>query len=200
MELYPRHKGYKYVYRYVCSSSAPGRACGGIVKTIRSAPGAPAVGDADLVAVKTDKIEVDQARCAGPVHVGHQMWKRLGVDDVLAGAGLSARGRVGPGGMSRNRGGCPLCDLTSTYFEGQCPHNPQARRGYSRNRRSDGKQVVVGLVLDREGFPKAHEVFEGNRTDRTTMGDMLGALEARTGRHGNATVGVDRGMAFDDNH
>ena len=92
-----------------------------------------------------------------------------------------------------------LYDLTSTYFEGQCPHNPQARRGYSRDSRPDCKQVVVGLVLDREGFPKAHEIFDGNRTDRTTLSHMLQTLEARTGRTGGATVVVDRGMAFDYN-
>ncbi len=97
-----------------------------------------------------------------------------------------------------------LYDLTSTYFEGPCPHNPQAQRGDSRDSRPDCTQVVVGLVLDREGFPKAHEVFDGHRTDRTTLADMLEILEARTGRTGGATVVVDRacrqagrGMAFD---
>ena len=92
-----------------------------------------------------------------------------------------------------------LYDLTSTYFEGQCLHNPQATRGYSRDHRPDCKQVVVGLVLDRDGFPKAHEVFDGNRVDRTTLADMLTTLEQRTGRRGGATVVVDRGMAFADN-
>ncbi len=92
-----------------------------------------------------------------------------------------------------------LYDLTSTYFEGQCLQNPQAQRGYSRDRRPDCKQVVVGLVLDRDGFPKAHEVFEGNRPDRTTVTDMLDALEQRVGRSPGATVVVDRGMAFADN-
>lgn len=91
-----------------------------------------------------------------------------------------------------------LYDLTSTYFEGRCPRNPQAQRGYSRDHRPDCKQVVVGLVLDREGFPKAHEVFDGNRQDRTTVEAMLTALEQRTGRRGGATVVVDRGMAFAD--
>jgi len=89
-----------------------------------------------------------------------------------------------------------LYDLTSTYFEGRCPHNPQAKRGYSRDHRPDCKQVVIGLVLDRDGFPKAHEVFDGNRHDQTTVEDMLTRLEERTGRQGGATVVVDRGMAF----
>lgn len=92
-----------------------------------------------------------------------------------------------------------LYDLTSTYFEGQALQNPQAQRGYSRDSRPDCKQVVVGLVLDRDGFPKAHEVFEGNRPDRTTVTAMLEALEQRVGRTRGATVVVDRGMAFADN-
>src|SRR6266852_7142714 len=92
-----------------------------------------------------------------------------------------------------------LYDLTSTYFEGQAASNPQAKRGYSRDKRPDCKQVLVGLVLDREGFPKAHEVFEGNRQDRSTVEEMLESLEKRTGQIPGATVVVDRGMAYDEN-
>jgi len=92
-----------------------------------------------------------------------------------------------------------LYDLTSTYFEGQCLANPKAKRGYSRDKRPDCKQVVIGLVLDRDGFPKAHEVFDGNRQDRTTLDEMLAVLEQRTGRREGVTVIVDRGMAYDEN-
>jgi len=92
-----------------------------------------------------------------------------------------------------------LYDLTSTYFEGQAKGNPQAKRGYSRDKRGDCKQVVVGLVLDRHGFPKAHEVFDGNRSDRSSVDAMLAALEKRTGKKPGATVIVDRGMAYDEN-
>jgi transposase len=91
-----------------------------------------------------------------------------------------------------------LYDLTSTYFEGEAANNPQAKRGYSRDKRPDCKQVLVGLVLDRDGFPKAHEVFEGNRQDRTTVGEMLDSLEKRTGRKPGSTVVVDRGMAYEE--
>jgi len=92
-----------------------------------------------------------------------------------------------------------LYDLTSTYFEGQARANPQAKRGYSRDKRPDCKQVVVGLVLDREGFPKAHEVFDGNMQDRRSLDTMLDALEKRTGKPTGATVIVDRGMAYEAN-
>jgi transposase len=91
-----------------------------------------------------------------------------------------------------------LYDLTSTYFEGEVSSNPQAKRGYSRDKRPDCKQVLVGLVLDREGFPKAHEVFDGNRQDRTTVGEMLESLEKRTGPKPGSTVVVDRGMAYEE--
>jgi len=37
-----------------------------------------------------------------------------------------------------------LYDITSTYFEGQAKANPQAKRGYSRDRRGDCKQVCIG--------------------------------------------------------
>jgi transposase len=92
-----------------------------------------------------------------------------------------------------------LYDLTSTYFEGQAEANPQAKRGYSRDKRPDCKQVLVGLVLDRDGFPKAHEIFDGNRHDHSTMEEMLRILEKRTGKKPGLTVIVDRGMAYDEN-
>ncbi len=57
----------------------------------------------------------------------------------------------------------------------------------------------MGLVLDRAGFPQAHEVVDGHRQDRATVADMLTALEQRTGRRGGATVVIDRGMACADN-
>ncbi len=92
-----------------------------------------------------------------------------------------------------------LYDLTSTYFEGECTRNEQAKLGYSRDKRPDCKQVVVGLVLGREGFPIGHEVFDGNTNDSTTVSDMLDLLEARTGKRSGATVVVDGGMSSQEN-
>jgi len=210
--------------------------------------------------IDPERVTFEDEREAGPVHVGHQMWRLLQLDTILAAAGLSRRAQRLTEVMTLNRLVHPasehampdwirrtaladilgtdfapladdalyrnldrlhpqrvaieqalaarertlfnlddtiyLYDLTSTYFEGQCPHNPQAKRGYSRDHRPDCKQVVIGLVLDRDGFPKAHEVFDGNRHDQTTVDDILTRLEERTGRRGGATVVVDRGMAF----
>ncbi len=92
-----------------------------------------------------------------------------------------------------------LYDLTSTYFEGRARANPKARRGYSRDMRPDCKQVVVGLAVNRDGFPLAHEVLAGNRHDSTTVDEMLDALDQRVGLRPEQTVVVDRGMSGDPN-
>jgi len=89
-----------------------------------------------------------------------------------------------------------LYDLSSTYFEGLCASNPKAKRGYSRDHRGDCKQVVVGMVLDEAGFPKASEIYEGNTTDKTTLASMVEGLERRVGKPEQApTVVMDRGIA-----
>ena len=62
-----------------------------------------------------------------------------------------------------------LYDVTSTYFEGEMAGNPQAQRGYSRDKRPDCKQVCIGLVVSRCGMPLGYEVFEGNRHDSKTL-------------------------------
>ena len=92
-----------------------------------------------------------------------------------------------------------LYDLTSTYFEGACAHNPKAKLGHSRDHRSDCKQLVVGLVLNRDGFALTHEIFAGNTRDHLTLGTMIDRLRQRVELKEGATVVVDRGMAFDDN-
>ena len=55
--------------------------------------------------------------------------------------------------------GLLLYDLTSTYFEGLAEENELARRGYSRDHRGDCKQIVVALVVTRDGFPLAHRTL-----------------------------------------
>ena len=86
-----------------------------------------------------------------------------------------------------------LYDVTSTYFEGEAKGNAMAKRGHSRDKRPDCKQVCIGLVVSREGFPVGYEVFEGNRTDVTTVEEIVEAMEARYGKARRIWV-MDRGM------
>jgi len=89
-------------------------------------------------------------------------------------------------------------DITSAYFEGSGEGNPQAKRGYSRDGRPDCVQVCIGLVVSREGFPLAFEVFDGNRTDVTTVEEMVTWMEEKYGQAKRVWV-MDRGMVSEEN-
>ena len=86
-----------------------------------------------------------------------------------------------------------LYDVTSTYFEGQAARNPLAQRGHSRDHRPDCRQVCVALVVTREGMPLGYELFAGNRTDVTTVQEIVGTMETRYGMAQRIWV-MDRGM------
>ena len=91
-----------------------------------------------------------------------------------------------------------LYDLTSTYVEGEGEENRMLRRGYSRDHRSDCKQLVLALVVNPEGFPCSYEVFDGNRADVTTLQTMLRSLERKYGRARRVWV-FDRGIVSEAN-
>lgn len=91
-----------------------------------------------------------------------------------------------------------LYDVTSTYFEGAAEANPLAQRGYSRDKRGDCKQVCIAPVVTREGFPLGYEVFAGNRTDVTTVEEIVEEMEGRYGQAECIWV-MDRGMASEEN-
>ena len=91
-----------------------------------------------------------------------------------------------------------LYDVTSTYFEGEEAKNPQAQRGYSRDSRSDCKQVCIGMVVTKEGIPLGYEVFEGNRHDSKTVEIIIEKMEALYGKSDRVWI-MDRGMASEDN-
>ena len=233
------------------------------VKAKRARPEADAAATGNAIAVIPEQAAIEHPREAGTVHVANQMWRRLGMGDILASAGLPEKARLLTQVMVANRLVWPssehampgwtgrtavadilgadlsgindgalyrqmdrlhplreeierelgarernlfdpddtiyLYDLTSTYFEGRCEDNPEAKRGHSRDHREDCKQVVVGLVVNRGGFPKAHEIFDGNTVDCETVEDMLAVLFARTGRKEGATVVLDRGMSGVEN-
>lgn len=217
----------------------------------------------EVVAVRVDEASTEMHREVGPVHVGYEFWKRLGLEDILQERRLSKRtrllsccivlnrlidpkpeyaipawlGTVAAGdilatdfeGLSEDAlyramdriAPCAkqiesalverevdlfnldrtvlFYDLTSTYFEGLAKRNQKAKRGYSRDKRADCKQVVLALVVNRDGFPLLHEVFEGNTQDRKTLGKMLELIDERVGLQQGQTVVVDRGMAYPEN-
>ena len=91
-----------------------------------------------------------------------------------------------------------LYDLTSTYFEGRLDHNAKAQRGYARDHRPDCKQLCLGLVVNRDGFPLGWETLPGNRRDAPTLLPMIEALERRFGTS-RRLLCFDRGLATEAN-
>ena len=90
-----------------------------------------------------------------------------------------------------------LYDLTSTYFEGEAEETPKAKRGYSRDHRSDCLQVVLALVITPEGLPLAYEVMDGNTSDRTTLRGFLEKVEKIHGKAWRVWL-MDRGIPTEE--
>jgi hypothetical protein len=91
-----------------------------------------------------------------------------------------------------------LYDLTSSYFEGLAEGNTLAKRGYSRDHRGDCKQIILALVVTREGFPLAHFTLAGNMQDVQTVEKIVTEVERRFGRSRRVWV-MDRGMVSEAN-
>ena len=88
-----------------------------------------------------------------------------------------------------------LYDLTNTYFEGEASGNAKAKKGHSKEKRSDCPLVTLGLVLDGSGFARRSRMFEGNVSEAGTLEGMLKGLDAPKG----AMVIMDRGIATEAN-
>lgn len=86
-----------------------------------------------------------------------------------------------------------LYDLTSTYFEGLCEQIPKAKHGYSRDGRSDCRQVVIALVITPDGLPLTYEVLAGNTADKTTLRELLARIERLHGKARRTWI-MDRGI------
>ena len=88
-----------------------------------------------------------------------------------------------------------LYDLTNTYFEGAVRGNGKAKRGHSKEKRTDCPLVTLGLVLDGSGFVRRSRVFAGNAVEARTLAGMLEGLGAPK----EALVILDRGIATEEN-
>ena len=208
--------------------------------------------------VDVSSFDAAEPRSIGPEYVCHEMWKRLGIDDLLLSKGVSRRqlplletlviGRlVAPGSERRTRqwaesrsavyelAGTPLrrsrnslyrasdtlfnckevlethlaqceaemfslpecmCffDLTNTYLEGRA-----AKRGHSKEKRSDCKLLTLALIIDEQGFAKYSHLYPGNQHEPETLSQMIESLvAARPNLAKHRTVIIDAGIATEE--
>jgi len=100
-----------------------------------------------------------------------------------------------------------LYDLTNTYFEGKASGSERAKRGHSKEKRTDCPLLTLALVLDEDGFLKGSKVFPGNVSEPGTLKEILEGLRLSAGLMNNQlslledkpTVVIDAGIATKEN-
>ena len=90
-------------------------------------------------------------------------------------------------------GGLALClyDVTTLYFEAE-REDDLRRVGYSKERRVD-PQIIVGLLVDRAGFPLQVGCWEGNKAETSTIIPIVEAFQAAHGIE-DLIIVADAGM------
>jgi hypothetical protein len=78
-----------------------------------------------------------------------------------------------------------LYDVTSLYFEVQ-EEDDYRKAGLSKERRLE-PQIIIGLLVDRNGFPLGLHSFEGNKAETKTI---LPVIEAFQAQHGQTKVTI----------
>lgn len=80
-------------------------------------------------------------------------------------------------------GGCVdvvFYDITTLYFEA-ADEDDLRRTGYSKDGKFDCPQVLLGLLVTREGLPISYEIFEGDLSEKKTFLPMLKRAQAKFG-------------------
>jgi transposase len=94
-----------------------------------------------------------------------------------------------------------LYDLTNTFLTGTARESTMAKRGRSKEKRTDCPLLTLALVLDEDGFPKVSKVFDGNVGEPSTLAMILDALPAsgQMSIKATPTVVIDAGVATAEN-
>lgn len=98
-----------------------------------------------------------------------------------------------------------LYDLTNTYFSGNAAGYKKAKRGRSKQKRSDRPLVTLGIVLDEQGFIKCSRIFDPNVGEPLTLVDMINDIHSQVSSETppllvtKPTIVMDAGIASEDN-
>lgn len=79
-----------------------------------------------------------------------------------------------------------LYDVTTLYFESFAPDDLR-KNGFSKDGKSHQPQIMVGLLVNTDGFPLGYEVFKGNTFEGHTMIPVVKAFQKT---HGVTTLTV----------
>lgn len=88
-------------------------------------------------------------------------------------------------------------DLTTLYFESF--ETDEIRRiGFSKDNKSSNPQVMIGLLVNKDGFPISYQVFPGNKFEGHTLMPSIISLKKKY-KIKNMTLVADSAMLSDDN-
>jgi transposase len=91
-------------------------------------------------------------------------------------------------------------DLTNTFLEGKADANPMAKRGKSKEKRSDCKLLTLALIVDENGFSKYSHLYDGNQGEAATLPEMVEQMaKVNPQATEDRTVVMDAGIASEDN-
>lgn len=121
-------------------------------------------------------------------------YERLRVDDLYKGMDWLMERKEKIEEKLYKKRGSPilfLYDITSSYFEGEKAEISEF--GYNRDKKRGKRQIVIGLVMDKEGYPISIEVFRGNMADQKTIKGRIEKMKKNYGIERGVLIG-DRGM------
>lgn len=88
-------------------------------------------------------------------------------------------------------------DVTTLYFE-TFEEDELRKNGFSKDNKSQQPQILIALIVSKEGFPVAYEVFSGNTFEGHTIIPVMKAFIERNGVK-DFTVVADAAMISTEN-
>ena len=93
-----------------------------------------------------------------------------------------------------------IFDISNTYFETRKSQSKTSKYGgKSKEKRNDCPLVVFTGVINSQGFIRHSRIYEGNKTDISTLSDMIKDLEDYSSLKTERTIVIDAGIANDKN-
>lgn len=91
-----------------------------------------------------------------------------------------------------------MFDTTSIKHWGEGEYADILEHGYSKEKRNDLPQIIVGVIMTRDGIPLAHEVWKGNQSDVKSFAETIKEAKEKYGLK-EVTWVADRGMVSEKN-
>lgn len=88
-------------------------------------------------------------------------------------------------------------DVTTLYFE-SFEADELRKPGFSKDNKSNQPQILIGLIVNADGFPVSYEIFEGNRFEGHTLIPIILSFKRKHHIH-TLTVVADAAMISQDN-